>query len=126
MKKQTLITKIESIQQDEISLFDVLELFTTEKDIDYTQKVIQKVQQEFELKDVFKRSQKQKYVCARAVVYRILNLRGLEAKRISELIQHYDRTTIIHALIKFDTYFMYYNEYSKPINRCLDWSLNDN
>jgi hypothetical protein len=126
MKKQILITKIESIQQDEISLFDVLELFTTEKDIAYTQKVIQKVQQEFELKDVFKRSQKQNYVCARAVVYRILNLRGLEAKRISELIQHYDRTTILHALIKFDTYFMYYNEYSKPINRCLDWSLNNN
>jgi len=126
MKKQTLITIIESIQQDEISLFDVLELFTTEKDIAYAKKVIQKVQQEFELKDVFKRSQKQNYVCARAVVYRILNLRGLEAKRISELIQHYDRTTILHALIKFDTYFMYYNEYSKPINRCLDWSLNNN
>ena len=126
MKKQTLITIIESIQQDEISLFDVLELFTKEKDIDYTRKVIEKVQQEFELKDVFKRSQKQKYVCARAVVYRILNLRGLEAKRISELIQHYDRTTILHSLIKFDTYFMYYNEYSKPINRCLDWSVNDN
>jgi len=126
MKKQTLITIIESIQQDEISLFDVLELFTTEKDIAYAKKVIQKVQQEFELKDVFKRSQKQNYVCARAVVYRILNLRGLEAKRISELIQHYDRTTIIHALIKFDTYFMFYNEYSKPINRCLDWSLNNN
>ena len=126
MKKQTLITIIESIKQDEISLFDVLELFTTKKDIAYTQKVIQKVQQEFELKDVFKRSQKQNYVCARAVVYRILNIRGLEAKRISELIQHYDRTTIIHALIKFDTYFMYYNEYSKPINRCLDWSVNDN
>jgi len=126
MKKQTLITIIESIQQDEISLFDVLELFTTEKDIAYAKKVIQKVQQEFELKNVFKRSQKQKYVCARAVVYRILNLRGLEAKRISELIQHYDRTTILHALIKFDTYFMYYNEYSKPINRCLDWSVNDN
>jgi hypothetical protein len=126
MNKQKLIFKIESIQQDEISLFDVLELFTTEKDIAYAKKVIQKVQQEFELKDVFKRSQKQKYVCARAVVYRILNLRGLEAKRISELIQHYDRTTILHALIKFDTYFMYYNEYSKPINRCLDWSLNNN
>ena len=59
MKKQTLITIIESIQQDEISLFDVLELFTTEKDIAYAKKVIQKVQQEFELKNVFKRSQKQ-------------------------------------------------------------------
>ena len=126
MKKQKLIFKIESIKQDEISLFEVLELFTTEKDIAYAQKVIQKVQQEFELKDVFKRSQKQNYVCARAVVYRILNLRGLDAAQISELIKQYDRGTILHSLLKFDTYFMFYNEYSTPINRCLDWSLNDN
>ena len=123
MKKEQLLEIIQNIEKDDIDINDIFTIYVDKKErkyLDFMMKVRKKVEYEFELDDVRKKTRRLDYVVARSILVHLCFRQGYRNRDVIKCLQ-LNHATIINSKKNFETYLKYYTEYQKPLNNVLEW-----
>ena len=123
MKKEELLKLIQNIEKDDIDINDIFTIYVDKKErkyLDFMMKVRKKVEYEFRLDDVRKKTRQLEYIVARSILVHLCFRQGYRNRDLVKSLK-YNHATIINLNKNFETYLKYYPEYQKPLNNVLEW-----
>ena len=123
MKKLELLHRIQQLNQDNVKMNDVLNLYRNDEEerrYNYALELIAKVESVFNIPRLTKKSRLTNLVVARSVVCYILTKRGFGSSQIGRMLKTH-HATVLHAVNSFDGYLNYYVEFKAQILEVLKY-----